>query len=319
MQRRLNAPPSAGFRHVMSRAAPGAALCEDRADARGLLARLGEVCAELPLDVHAYCVLPRHVHLLVRAEAEVAAAALSRLGGGESPRVVPVALGRHLMEVSRYLHLNPVDAGLSWRPEDWPFSSLRAYLGDPAAPRWLTTAAVLGRFGTIGARHRYRAYVYAGMDPGTRDAHGRPRWSALFAAGSVLEDLAWRIEPVLGLGPSRRVPIEPSARAPLAPLAREIAARFGVPVDVLRAVRLGGARAALARGALVHAARGPAGLRLADVAAWLGYASPSAAAAAAERFDRLLRADPVLAARFRSGAGLKLAEFKAANASSSGT
>jgi hypothetical protein len=297
MQRRLNAPASASFRHVMSRAAPGSALFEDRADARALLARLAEVCAELPLDLHAYCLLPRHVHLLVRAEAEVAAGVASSLAGGESPRVVPVALGRHLMEASRYLHLNPVDAGLSWRPEDWPFSSLRGYLGDPTAPAWLTTDAVLARFGTIGARHRYRAYVYAGMDPGTRDAWGRPRWAGLFGADSVLEDLAWRIEPVLTPWPSRDAKVPARAPVPLTELARGIAGRFDVPVEALRSVRLGGAKAALARGALVHAARSRRGCRLADVAAWLGYASPSAAAAAAERFDRALRATPELAER----------------------
>ena len=49
------------------------------------------------------------------------------------PRVLRVALGHHLATVSRYIHLNPVLAGLVWTPEDWPHSSYRAYLGDPRA------------------------------------------------------------------------------------------------------------------------------------------------------------------------------------------
>src|SRR5207249_1586837 len=124
--------------------------------------------------LHAFCVLPSHYHLLIRSERPPLLATLAHLEsasgfpGGSSPHAVPVAYGRHLMSVSRYIHLNPVDAGLVWCPEHWPYSSFRAYLGDVNAPRWLATEAVLGRFCAIGARHRHRAYVYAGMDPRTR-------------------------------------------------------------------------------------------------------------------------------------------------------
>ena len=35
----------------------------------------------------------------------------------------------HLLHLSRYIHLNPVRAGLVRRPEDWPYSSYREYIG----------------------------------------------------------------------------------------------------------------------------------------------------------------------------------------------
>jgi len=287
----------------MNRAANGAAWFRDRATASAFLARVGETCVAFPVDLHAYCLLPRHYHVLVRAELTPLRAALAHLESGSgfpgaaAPRAVPVAFGRHLMSVSRYIHLNPVDAGLVWCPEHWPYSSFRAYLGDLTAPRFILTEAVLGRFGTIGARHRHRAYVYAGMDPGTRDNDGRPRWSALFGPGSPAEDLAWRIEPVLVLRSRRPAAAFPGAS--LHRLARAVAGAFGVSEGALRSVRVGGPAAALARGALVHAARAQSGHRLRDVAAFMGYASPAAAAAAAERFDRALRLDPGLASRLR--------------------
>jgi hypothetical protein len=288
----------------MNRAPGGAAWVRDSAAASAFLERIGETCVAFPVDVHAYCLLPRHYHVLVRAESEPLRAALAHLESGSgfpvahAPRAVPVGFGRHLMGVSRYIHLNPVDAGLVWCPEHWPFSSFRAYLGDPTAPRFIQTDAVLGRFGTIGARHRHRAYVYAGLDPGTRDGEGRPRWSSLFAPGSSAEDLAWRIEPVLELRP--RPSAIPVRRASLHGLARVVAGVFDVPMDALTSARVLGAASALARGALVYTARAQGGRRLREVATFMGYTSPASAAAAAERFERTLRLDPELSERWRA-------------------
>jgi putative transposase len=301
---RSRVPHTAVWHHAMNRVEIGAAWLHNRAEAREVVVRAGEMCAAFPVELHAYCLLPRHYHVLVRAEPAPLRAALAHLESAsgfpasQATRAVPVGFGRHLMSVSRYIHLNPVDAGLVWRPEHWPFSSFRAYLGDLTSPRFILTEAVLGRFGTIGARHRHRAYVYAGMDPGTRDGDGRPRWSALFGPGSLAEDLAWRIEPVLSSRAWRPTTVSPGMS--LQRLAGAVAQALDVPVDVLRSVRIGGSDARLARGALVHAARAQGHRRLRDVAAFMGYASPAAAAAAAERFDRGLRVDPELASRLRA-------------------
>jgi putative transposase len=289
----------------MNRAASGEDWLADPAVAGILEEQVGRLSSAFSVDLHAYCILPRHYHLLVRAEPPSLLAALARLEAdcglrGVSPRAVPVAFGRHLMSVSRYIHLNPVDAGLVWRPEHWPYSSFRAYLGDVAAPGWIRTEAVLGRFGTIGARHRHRAYVYAGLDPNTRDRDGRPRWSALFGRGTPAEEFAWRIEPGLRPGAQvspREIPGGPECS--LHDLARSVAAVFDVQAKLLRSAGIGGRQAALARGAFIHAARASGRHRLRDVAAFMGYASPAAAAATAERFDRAQRADSALAQRVR--------------------
>ena len=291
--RKSQVPPHAGWFHVMNRIAPGTVWFRDQRQARAVLKQLGGACVLGGADLHAFCILPGHYHLLVRAEPAALEAVLARFESGSgfatdrSPRALPVQFGRHLMGVSRYIHLNPVAAGLVWCPEDWPYSSFRSYLGDIQAPSWIVTEAVLGRFGTIGSRHRHRAYVYAGLDPGTRDGDGRPHWAALFGSGSETENRGWRIEPVVTArrAHTRRAPAT-VPRVSLRALARAVAREFDVPPDVLRSVRRGGTAAAIARGALVHAARSQGDHRLRDVAGFMGYASPAAAAAAAERFER---------------------------------
>jgi hypothetical protein len=199
--------------------------------------------------------------------------------------------------------LEPVDIWEKYIDPAYRDRAPRLIIDTDGKERLLVEGQVLGSkkgFGNIGARHRHRAYVYAGMDPCTRDRDGRPHWSALFVAGSLAEDLAWRIEPALAL---RQRPLEDAASEPprtsLYPLARAIGVSFEISVENLRSVRRGGPAAARARGAFVHAARALSNCGLRDVAAWMRYASPAAAAAAAERFDRTVQADPGMARRLR--------------------
>ena len=116
------------------------------------------------MEIHAYCTMGNHYHLLARAEEPELLRALVELersipGQLGRPRLRRMALGRHLLQVTRYIHRNPVEAGLVRSPADWPWSSYRAYLDPADAPHWLRHAAVLGWLGSIGARQRYRRYV----------------------------------------------------------------------------------------------------------------------------------------------------------------
>ena len=70
-----------------------------------------------------------------------------------------MAVGRHLLQVTRYIHRNPVDAGLVRRPGEWAWSSYRGYLDPLDGPRWLRSHVVLGWLGSIGCRHLYRRFV----------------------------------------------------------------------------------------------------------------------------------------------------------------
>jgi hypothetical protein len=73
----------------------------------------------------------------------------------------------YLLELVRYIHLNPVRAGMIARPEDYPWSGHRAYLGKEFLP-WLTTDWVLGQFGKSvhTARTNYETFVRDGLGGG---------------------------------------------------------------------------------------------------------------------------------------------------------
>jgi hypothetical protein len=70
----------------------------------------------------------------------------------------------HLLELCRYVVLNPVRAKMVAHPRQWAWSSYRATVGDTKAPAWLTLDWVLSQFGQrVGpARERYRTFVAEG-------------------------------------------------------------------------------------------------------------------------------------------------------------
>ncbi len=81
-------------------------------------------------------------------------------------KAILVDKNRYLLELSRYVVLNPLRAkGMVKRPEDWPWSSYPAMVGDAAKPEWLTTDWILSLFGKQRriATEKYRQFILEGV------------------------------------------------------------------------------------------------------------------------------------------------------------
>lgn len=74
---------------------------------------------------------------------------------------VLVEADAYALELSRYVHLNPVRAGIAERPEEHPWSSYSCYMNGRATPEWLHTDAILSYMGSkeSEARNKYRQFV----------------------------------------------------------------------------------------------------------------------------------------------------------------
>jgi REP element-mobilizing transposase RayT len=302
----------------MNRGASKREVFTSRIEVADFLASTAEACDHYSLEIHAYCVMGNHYHLLVRTPDPRLDRAMRHIDGVFTQRfhrrhgtdgplfrgrykAILVQADRYLVQVSRYIHLNPVQAGLATEPEAWPYSSFRAYVDPGLAPAWLQTRVVLGYFGTIGARQRYRQFVAAGVDPGTRDFYGRLRLKPILGADEFREEILRRIGPITE-EVRRELPDlgTLACRAPLSAIATAISLRFDVSEGDLKAPQRGGppsrglTSSALARGAAVHAARS-FGFKLREIAAWLGYVSYTGATRAAQRFSAATKNDPRLA------------------------
>jgi REP element-mobilizing transposase RayT len=99
------------------------------------------------VDVLAYCLMPNHYHLMVRLKVDDFSKQVMQPWGvsytkavnKQQDRVGPIFQGpfqavhvsrdEQLMHLSRYIHRNPVDAGLVATPAEWSFSSYKDYIG----------------------------------------------------------------------------------------------------------------------------------------------------------------------------------------------
>jgi hypothetical protein len=138
--------------------------------------------------------MPNHVHFALDAEQEALSDAMHRLSGRYAQwfnrcylqsghvhqgrfHAFEVESNLHLLELARYIVLNPVRRGLCATAAEWPWSSYRATAGLADTPNFLETRWLLGMFGRDGpsARTRYAAYV---ADGAAMSAPPRPLPSA---------------------------------------------------------------------------------------------------------------------------------------------
>lgn len=167
--------------HVTSRGDRREAIYEDDEDRRNFLRILAEVISRFRWLCHAYCLMPNHYHLVVETPEGNLSKGMRQLNGmytqasnRRHQRVGHLFQGRfkgilvdqdsYLLELARYVVLNPVRAGLVKRQEAYLWSSYRAMAGLSPTPVWLASDAILSQFGRrqADARRRYAKFVLEG-------------------------------------------------------------------------------------------------------------------------------------------------------------
>jgi hypothetical protein len=80
-------------------------------------------------------------------------------------KAIRVEEDRYPLQLSRYIHRNPLEAGIKEKLERYPWSSYAHYLGKAKAPQWLYPQEVLAQLNTQShVSEKYQAYVAQGID-----------------------------------------------------------------------------------------------------------------------------------------------------------
>jgi REP element-mobilizing transposase RayT len=189
---RLHVP--GGVYHVILRGNHRAPIFGEPSDRDMLDALVAETLARYGARAHAYCWMSNHLHVALQVAGTPLAPIVRRIAGVYARRVqrrvpttghlferryrsVLVDADTHLLRLVRYIHLNPLRAGLVTDPAEYPWSGHRTYLGLASVP-WLTTEFTLRLLGSnlVRARRAYARLIAAGGDPDDSAGftHGTP-------------------------------------------------------------------------------------------------------------------------------------------------
>jgi len=140
-----------GIYHVILRGANRQEIFHEDADSRRFLETLGKYAGQSETKVYGWCLMDNHVHLLLGEGCEELSLTMKRLGVSfvlyynqkynttghlfqDRFKSEKVESDEYLLTVIRYIHQNPVKAGMVKLAEDWKWSSCSSYYSDKSEP-----------------------------------------------------------------------------------------------------------------------------------------------------------------------------------------
>lgn len=180
MARPLRIEYPGAFYHVTARGNERKDIFRDERDKERFLAYLESSVVRYKGEIHAYCLMNNHYHLLLSTPAGNLSQIIRHINGAYTVffnkrhhrfghlfqgryKAILVEADEYAGELSRYIHLNPVRAGLVKLPEEYPWTSYLNYIGEKKAPKWQTIEWLLRYFGRAleEAKKQYRVFVEA--------------------------------------------------------------------------------------------------------------------------------------------------------------
>jgi putative transposase len=183
MARRPRVLVAHGIYHVTARGNRRQPIFLDSHDQLRFLRLLVVVAGRRGWRCHGYCLMPNHYHLVVQTPEADLSQGMQHLNGRYAQAFndqhgfdghlfqgrfhsVLIESTWHLLEVTRYLAINPVEGGLCVRPADWRWGSYRALIGAAHSSSFVATEELLRYFGpdVERARRALRAFVEDAAD-----------------------------------------------------------------------------------------------------------------------------------------------------------
>jgi len=182
MARPLRIEIADGIYHVTGRVLAREDIARDDKDQKHWLDQLDAVVTRLGWRVFAWVLMSNHFHLFLTTPEPNLSRGMHDLNAGyvnwyntRHRRRGPLFQGRfysilvereyHYWELTRYIHLNPVRAGMVEQPQEYPWSSCLDYLSNRRTPDWLAKDEVLAGHGRTmrAAMREYRGFLREGI------------------------------------------------------------------------------------------------------------------------------------------------------------
>ena len=178
MPRPLRVQYPGAIYHVLSRGVEKNNIFYDRQDYEIFIYGLEKFCAKFSTLIHSYCLMHNHFHLLLETKNANLSKFMQRILGDYAmyfnykySRVGHLFQGRYksflvntelyLLTLSRYIHLNPCEAGIVNKPEQYEWSSMMYHLFKKDAKRYLEKSLVMSYFSDP---KKYHQFVLSGLN-----------------------------------------------------------------------------------------------------------------------------------------------------------
>ena len=180
MARPLRITYPGAFYHITSRGNERKDIFKSQQDRDKFLSYLGSATRRYGALIHTYCLMSNHYHLLMQTPLGNLSQIMRHINGAYTTyfnakrqrsghlfqgryRATLVDIDEYAKELSRYIHLNPIRAGIVDKPEQYRWSSYLYYIGQEKPPEWLFRDFILNYFGKnfSDAQRRYRNFVDA--------------------------------------------------------------------------------------------------------------------------------------------------------------
>ena len=206
MARPLRVEYAGAYYHVLNRGNAGEKIFKNKRDKEKFLEYLTIAVERFSIVVHTYCLMDNHYHLLLQTKEANLSKAIQWLNVSYSTyfnkkhqrnghlfqgrfKAILVDADNYLVQLSRYIHLNPVQAKIVATPVEFPWSSYPVFTGKIKSPAWLTTGEILSHFAkrkNTAIKH-YRSFVeeldIASLEDLARDTFG----GLILGDGSFIE------------------------------------------------------------------------------------------------------------------------------------
>ena len=197
------------YYHVMNRGRRRENIFHDDVYYQMFIQTLEEAALRFNIEVHAYCLMTNHYHLLLKTPEGNLQRAMRHIGGVYTQRYnrlkgcdgslfrgryksILVDCDEYLLHVSKYIHLNPIEAKLVDALDEYQWSSYPAYVGKRKTENWLYTKDVYDQLAFKRMRaKRYRIYVEErGNDDEIVMFYGKQRTPPVLGSSSFVDQIS---------------------------------------------------------------------------------------------------------------------------------
>ncbi len=195
--------------HVMNRGNARQPIFRAPDNYKAFLSLLQESAEKWNIVIHAFSLMPNHYHLLIETPLGNLSRAMRHINGVYTQRynrrwkrdghllrgrykAILVEDDAYLVELMRYIHLNPVMGGIVKTPEDHLWTSHKSYLGENVHS-WLTIDRLLGYFGRRRslARRKLHQFVMEGVPERLRSCLDGSKWPGTLSSAHFEEWVQW--------------------------------------------------------------------------------------------------------------------------------